>query len=316
MAALKSGRAYGRRCRTVKSCVGGGELPATGQQDSVQLYHRPGDCVIAGYGRTTNKAGRLEGCARECARRAAGMKMIATEGWNLYVAGENGGATPKRSSATGHGDLDRKRRSSLHRPLSHLLHRTADRLQRTAPSVESRRLDHVRGWSARTRWVWPRNSEAAINAMSPTTSASGRACWRDQTSCPGSFPSSTPPMPSTRPVTFTSAGRKVPVSIGTRSIKSPGGQRRDCDLLNDIQVWTACAYDHLIPGRGVGVLLDDGSQVALFRLDDGSVHAVGNVDPFSGAAVMSAASSVIAEMAPCNRRSKAGFRARRWLVPH
>lgn len=59
-------------------------------------------------------------------------------------------------------------------------------------------------------------------------------------------------------------------------------------LLNDIQVWTvACAYDHLIPGRGVGVLLDDGSQVALFRLDDGSVHAVGNVDPFSGAAVIS-----------------------------
>ncbi|ELP44644.1 nitrite reductase [NAD(P)H], small subunit [Mycobacterium avium subsp. paratuberculosis S5] len=30
-------------------------------------------------------------------------------------------------------------------------------------------------------------------------------------------------------------------------------------LLNDIQVWTsACSYDHLIPGRGVGVLLDDG----------------------------------------------------------
>ncbi|SPM33316.1 Ferredoxin subunit of nitrite reductase or a ring-hydroxylating dioxygenase [Mycobacterium rhizamassiliense] len=59
-------------------------------------------------------------------------------------------------------------------------------------------------------------------------------------------------------------------------------------LLNDIDVWTsACAYDHLIPGRGVGVLLDDGSQAALFRLDDGSVFAVGNVDPFSGAAVMS-----------------------------
>ena len=59
-------------------------------------------------------------------------------------------------------------------------------------------------------------------------------------------------------------------------------------VLNDIQVWTtACAYDHLIPGRGVGVLLDDGSQAALFRLDDGSLHAVGNVDPFSGAAVLS-----------------------------
>ncbi|MDT5257196.1 MAG: nitrite reductase small subunit [Mycobacterium sp.] len=59
-------------------------------------------------------------------------------------------------------------------------------------------------------------------------------------------------------------------------------------VLNNIQVWTtACTYDHLIPGRGVGVLLDDGSQAALFRLDDGSVHAVGNVDPFSGAAVLS-----------------------------
>ncbi len=52
--------------------------------------------------------------------------------------------------------------------------------------------------------------------------------------------------------------------------------------------WTpACAYDHLIPGRGVGVLLDDGSQAALFRLDDGTLRALGNIDPFSGAAVLS-----------------------------
>ncbi|MBI2697954.1 MAG: nitrite reductase (NAD(P)H) small subunit [Mycobacterium sp.] len=58
--------------------------------------------------------------------------------------------------------------------------------------------------------------------------------------------------------------------------------------INDIQAWTtACAYDRLIPGRGVGVLLDDGSQAALFRLDDGALHAIGNVDPFSGAAVLS-----------------------------
>lgn len=62
----------------------------------------------------------------------------------------------------------------------------------------------------------------------------------------------------------------------------------DIQDIEDIQVWTtACAYEHLIPGRGVGVLLDDGAQAALFRLDDGSVRAVGNVDPFSGAAVLS-----------------------------
>ena len=35
------------------------------------------------------------------------------------------------------------------------------------------------------------------------------------------------------------------------------------------------------------MLLPDGAQAALFRLDDGTVHAVGNIDPFSGAAVMS-----------------------------
>jgi nitrite reductase (NADH) small subunit len=59
-------------------------------------------------------------------------------------------------------------------------------------------------------------------------------------------------------------------------------------IVNDIQAWTtACRYEQLIPGRGAGVLLDDGSQAALFRLDDGAVYAIGNVDPFSGAAVLS-----------------------------
>lgn len=59
-------------------------------------------------------------------------------------------------------------------------------------------------------------------------------------------------------------------------------------LLEQAQAWTsACPYDRLIPGRGVGVLLGDGAQAALFRLDDGSLHAVGNVDPFCGAAVIS-----------------------------
>ena len=33
--------------------------------------------------------------------------------------------------------------------------------------------------------------------------------------------------------------------------------------------------------------LPDGTQAALFRLHDGSLYAVGNIDPFSGAAVMS-----------------------------
>jgi nitrite reductase (NADH) small subunit len=59
------------------------------------------------------------------------------------------------------------------------------------------------------------------------------------------------------------------------------------DVQQDSDWTTACAYERLVPGRGVGVLMPNGTQVALFRLDDGSLRAIGNVDPWSGAAVMS-----------------------------
>ena len=63
--------------------------------------------------------------------------------------------------------------------------------------------------------------------------------------------------------------------------------RKDVDAQGDWEWIEACPYDRLLPCRGVGVLLPDGTQVALFRLDDVALHAVGNIDPFSGAAVMS-----------------------------
>jgi len=52
--------------------------------------------------------------------------------------------------------------------------------------------------------------------------------------------------------------------------------------------WTqACRLDYLIPGRGVAVLLQGGRQAALFLHSDVAVYAVGNIDPFGRAAVMS-----------------------------
>ncbi|GAB4588433.1 nitrite reductase small subunit NirD [Nocardia sp. NPDC127526] len=55
-----------------------------------------------------------------------------------------------------------------------------------------------------------------------------------------------------------------------------------------ISGWTqACRLDYLIPGRGVAVLLKGGRQAALFLLPDGTLYAVGNIDPFGRAAVMS-----------------------------
>ncbi|MDQ3150649.1 MAG: nitrite reductase small subunit NirD [Actinomycetota bacterium] len=52
--------------------------------------------------------------------------------------------------------------------------------------------------------------------------------------------------------------------------------------------WTVvCPRAALDPERGVAALLADGSQVAVFALHDGSLAAVANRDPFSGAHVMS-----------------------------
>ncbi len=47
-----------------------------------------------------------------------------------------------------------------------------------------------------------------------------------------------------------------------------------------------CRYDVLLPERGVAALIGS-VQIALFRTHDGSVFAIGNHDPFSGANVMS-----------------------------
>jgi nitrite reductase (NADH) small subunit len=51
--------------------------------------------------------------------------------------------------------------------------------------------------------------------------------------------------------------------------------------------WTpVCRYDDLQPECGVTALLG-GDQVALFRTFDGSLYAIGNQDPFTGAFVLS-----------------------------
>ena len=134
-AGFESGHAYGKSLRTVKSCVGS-TWCRYGVQDSVQLAI---DLELRYRGlRSPHKLkGGVSGCARECAEaRSKDFGVIATEkGWNLYVAG-NGGATPRHAELLV-GDVDT---ATLVRYLDRFLMyyiRTADRLQRTAPWVES-----------------------------------------------------------------------------------------------------------------------------------------------------------------------------------
>jgi len=47
-----------------------------------------------------------------------------------------------------------------------------------------------------------------------------------------------------------------------------------------------CRIDRLTPNRGVAALVH-GTAVAVFLLDDGSLHAVDNIDPVSGASILS-----------------------------
>ncbi len=59
------------------------------------------------------------------------------------------------------------------------------------------------------------------------------------------------------------------------------------DMPAHVRAWTpVCAYTDLLPERGACVLVD-GHQIAVFRAFDGSLYAVGNLDPFSGAYVLS-----------------------------
>ncbi|MEU6850347.1 nitrite reductase small subunit NirD [Actinacidiphila alni] len=47
-----------------------------------------------------------------------------------------------------------------------------------------------------------------------------------------------------------------------------------------------CSSGLVEPGRAVVALLPDGAQAAVFRVRGGALHAIGNVDPFTGAGVL------------------------------
>lgn len=60
-------------------------------------------------------------------------------------------------------------------------------------------------------------------------------------------------------------------------------QSNFADVLSPVAV---CKVDDLQPGIGLAALVN-GQQVALFKLRNGEIHAIGNYDPFSEANVIS-----------------------------
>ncbi|MCH5645052.1 nitrite reductase large subunit NirB [Gordonia sp. ABSL49_1] len=143
-AGMESGHAYGKSLRTVKSCVGS-TWCRYGVQDSVGMA-----VFLEKRYRGLRSPHKLKfgvsGCARECAEaRGKDVGVIATEhGWNLYVAG-NGGQSPKHAQLLAGGVDDDTLVAYIDRYLMFYV-RTADRLQRTAPWLESLEggLEHLR----------------------------------------------------------------------------------------------------------------------------------------------------------------------------
>ncbi|MGB7238981.1 MAG: nitrite reductase large subunit NirB [Rhodococcus sp. (in: high G+C Gram-positive bacteria)] len=134
-AGMESGQAYGKSLRTVKSCVGSSWC-RYGVQDSVGMAVDLENRYRGLRSPHKIKFG-VSGCARECAEaRGKDVGVIATEGgWNLYVGG-NGGQSPKHAQLLASNLDDTTLVSYIDRYLMFYV-RTADRLQRTAPWLDS-----------------------------------------------------------------------------------------------------------------------------------------------------------------------------------
>ena len=134
-AGFESGHAYGKALRTVKSCVGQ-TWCRYGVQDSVGLAVAL-ELRYRGLRSPHKLKLGVSGCARECAEaRGKDVGVIATEnGWNLYVGG-NGGFTPRHAQLFAEDLSTDELIRAIDRFLMYYV-RTADRLQRTAPWLES-----------------------------------------------------------------------------------------------------------------------------------------------------------------------------------
>lgn len=153
-----------------------------------------------------------------CRARSKDVGVIATEtGWNLYVGG-NGGMTPRHAQLLA-GDLDDETLVRyIDRFLMFFYIRTADRLQRTAPWVESLEggLDHLRDVVCNDSLGLAAEFEEAI-----ARHVEGYACeWKgvledpDKLSRFVSFVNAPDVADPTIEFAAPPAGRRVPVSIG------------------------------------------------------------------------------------------------------
>lgn len=130
-------------------------------------------------------------------------------------------------------------------------------------------------------------------AMTRTTAAAGHA---GPAPCPAPeaavTASATTAPAATAPEAPVTAYAPAPGAVVTAPAPGPAAddaavkERRTVELLTEEGWFVVCRAGVLEPGRGVAALLPGGGQAALFRDSADRVWAIGNVDPFTGAAVL------------------------------
>ncbi|MFJ7209011.1 nitrite reductase large subunit NirB [Streptomyces sp. NPDC098789] len=259
-AGFESGQAYGKSLRAVKSCVGA-RFCRFGQGDSIQLAI---DLELRYRGlRTPHKfKGGVSGCVRECAEaRGKDIGIIATsKGWNLYVGG-NGGAVPRHADLLAADLATGELFALIDRFLMYYV-RTGERLERTAAWVErlggsGAGLDHLRAVLIEDELGICAELEAQMERHVSAYQDEWQAVLED-------------------PAALERFGAPARGAVTTDGVA--GG----CDAPG-VDFGGAGALE---PGRGRAVVLPDGSRAAVFKDRAGTVYAVGDRDPFSGADVI------------------------------
>ena len=272
-AGFESGHAYGKALRTVKSCVGS-TWCRFGVQDSVALAIEI-ELRYRGFRAPHKLKSAVSGCARECAEaQGKDFGVIATEtGWNVYVCG-NGGMRPQHAVLLAES-IDR---DTVIKYLDRFLMfytRTADRLERTAPWFNKleggHRLPEVRDHRRRPRHLRrARSRDAALRRHV-------RVRMEGDDRGPGEDRPLHPLRERRRdrrrqPRLHAGAGPEAPGPAGGAGVSGLGPDLR--------------LRGHLSRHR-VSAHWSTARQVAVFRLSDGTLHAISNHDPFSGANVLS-----------------------------
>ncbi|MDL9936789.1 nitrite reductase large subunit NirB [Gordonia sp. ABSL1-1] len=223
-AGMESGQAYGKSLRTVKSCVGS-TWCRYGVQDSVGMAVRL-ETRYRGLRSPHKIKFGVSGCARECAEaRGKDVGVIATEhGWNLYVAG-NGGQSPKHAQLLASGVDDETLVAYIDRYLMFYI-RTADRLQRTAPWLESLEggLDHLKAVVCDDSLGLAADLEAAMERHVDGYQDEWAAVLADEEKLKRFVSFVNAPDEVDETIRFTEADRMVPVLLDLPTVRTaPGG---------------------------------------------------------------------------------------------